>query len=225
MFFSMKPIRILLTSLFLVMLPSALQAAPDAPTTFFDVGTTLVYENIQPNLRHQERLELKILATWPGGLTWHYTYYDRDAVSGEGIDTLPYLDTCRSVASWEIPEEPIDSSCDFWFSPDQLRALKANNLAFIVTTRDYERPKEVRITDPQRVSYTLMVDGREVTVHAIEATKISESRLRYMQRTGQTSFPSQKLPDTYIILDDERFPLILSSADGNFKLTRIIHAN
>lgn len=219
----MKPITTLLYSLLLAMMPSALQAAPEARTTLLDVGTTLVYENIQTSLRHRERLELKILAAWPGGLTWHYAYYDRDTLSGEGIDTLPYLDTCRSVASWEIPQEPIDSSCDFWFSPDQLRALKANGLAFIVTTRDYERTREVRITDPQPVAYSLRVDDREVTVNAIEATKISESKLRYMQRTGQKAFPSQTMPDTYIILDDERFPLILSSADGNFKLTRIIH--
>ncbi len=194
-----RPAKIhLLTGLSLLALVSVPTLA--YAQTAFEKGTKLIYENLHTS--HIERLEIEIIETWENGMTWHYTYYDRNLLSAEGIDTIPFLDLCTTIASWEIPEEPMDESCDFWFAPDQLRALKANNKTYFKTSRAPQKA-EIRVELPQHITYAILVDGVLTEIPAIQTTSTAH--------------------ETYVILDDESWPLILSSTDGNFRLTQIKH--
>lgn len=166
-------------------------------------GVTLIYENI--DLRLKERLELTVLDKWEGGITWRYTYYDDNGhLDAEGLDTQTALDTCRSVASWMIPEGQYDDSCDFFISPTQLRELMSNGETYFRTMRSSEAPP-VRLESPETILYTFTNQNETVRVEAVHAHTTRH--------------------ETMVILKDPQCPLLLSSTDAHFRLSRIIAKN
>ncbi len=182
-----------------VLAQTSLSTSCNAQTTFRE-GTKLIYQNMDS--RHPERLEITILERWQNGMTWHYAYYDRNSLDAEGIDTVPSLDLCESVAPWMIPNDDIDRSCDFWFSKTQLRALKSSLKTFFYTDRESTRGF-TRLESPRKIQYPLTVDGHEITWSAIQAQTARH--------------------ETFIILDDDEAPLILTSSEASLQLTEIIH--
>lgn len=163
-------------------------------------GVTLVYENIDPRLK--ERLELTVLDKWDGGITWRYTYYDDNGhLDAEGLDTQTALDTCKSVASWMIPEGQYDDSCDFFISTAQYRELMSNGETYFRTMRSPEAPP-VRLESPENIQWFYMDQNETRRVEAVQA------------RTTRH--------ETMVILKDPHCPLLLSSTDAHFRLSRII---
>ena len=166
-------------------------------------GMTLVYENLDPRLK--ERLELTLLEAWEGGVTWRYVYYDdHGQLDAEGLDTQTSLDTCYSVAPWMIPEGRYDDSCDFFISPAQFRELLSNRRTYFRVQTSLDAPP-VRLENPRQTTWSFRYEGRVVRVAALEA------------RTTRH--------ETMVILYDPAHPLVLSSTDGHFRLSEIMHQN
>ncbi len=134
---------------------------------------------------------------WAGGVSFSYSVSQKVIGESTGIQTLSSLDDCARLDPWWEPSATdFDDRCELWISKNSYRELKATGKTWIAVDTVVRRDTVVRWERGRDVRYLCTLDGRPVLLNAM-SVKTSRG-------------------DEFVLLDDEKNPLILSAKTAAF---------
>lgn len=152
----------------------------------------------------REDFEIKILDTWPAGVSFLYRAFFKGQSIAEGVETLSSLDNCNKIDPWWDPvQSHHDDRCELWLSQRDYTRLMAQETVYLAIDTEARGDIVLAMNLKTKGLYACEVNGKVLQLPAI--------------------YVSSQRGDELILLADPQNPLILSIKSSYFswKIRRI----